>query len=60
MRRSKQAETTLGLWPFLQTFIPESKRDHIGDVTIQQVVAAMDASGRHSDWIGELRAKYGI
>ena len=26
----------------------------------QKVVAAITASGRHNDWIGEFRAKYGV
>ncbi|MGI6469363.1 MAG: PGN_0703 family putative restriction endonuclease [Syntrophomonadaceae bacterium] len=60
MRRSTHDGSTLGLWPFLQTFIPKSKRDRISAVTIQQVVAAITASGRHNDWIGEFRAKYGM
>ena len=60
MRQSKQGGTTLGLWPFLQSFIPDSKRDRIGAVTIQKVVAAISASGRHNDWIDEFRAKYGM
>lgn len=60
MRQSKQGGTTLGLWPFLQSFIPECKRDRIGAVTIQKVVAAITASGRHNDWIAEFKAKYGV
>ena len=49
-----------GLWPFLVESIPPNLRARVGRVTIQSVVAAIDESGRHDDWINEFRAKHGM
>ncbi|HOD08042.1 MAG TPA: hypothetical protein PKG98_08100 [Myxococcota bacterium] len=49
-----------GLWPFLVESIPQHLRSRVGRVTMQSVVDAIDESGRHADWVGEFRAKYGV
>lgn len=49
-----------GLWPFLVESIPPNLRDRVGRITMQDVVQAIQESGRHEDWIGEFRAKYGL
>ena len=49
-----------GLWPFLMQFVPEHHRDNTGRITIQQVVRAVESSGRHNDWIDDFKDKYGI
>lgn len=49
-----------GLMPFLTQFVPEQHRHRVRSLTIQQVVMAIEESGRHYDWIGEFRQKYGI
>jgi len=49
-----------GLWPFLIKSIPAEHTADIGRITIQQLVNAIDESGRHNDWINEFKLKYGI
>ncbi len=49
-----------GLVPFLTEFVPEQHRGHVRAVTIQQVTAEIERSGRHDDWIGEFKRKYGL
>jgi POLQ-like helicase len=49
-----------GLWPSLMKTIPDEFRDRFGKVTIQQVASAVEKSGRHGDWIGEFKKKYGL
>jgi POLQ-like helicase len=48
-----------GLMPFVSWFVPDSLRDRVATVTIQQVVAAVKASNRH-EWIEEFERKYGL
>ena len=48
------------LWPFLMESVPEEHASSVGRVTIQQLVSAIDESGRHYDWIDEFKQKYGI
>jgi len=48
-----------GLMPLLISFVPEQFRKSIGHISIQDVVQAIKASGRH-DWIDEFKLKYGI
>jgi hypothetical protein len=48
-----------GLMPFLLSLLPSSARDCVASVTIQQVVAAITASGRH-EWVSEYERKYGL
>lgn len=46
--------------PRLLAQLPTQLRSRIAAITVQQVVAAIRASGRHNDWIGEFEAKYGL
>lgn len=48
-----------GLMPFLLSLTPPSVRDRVATVTIQQVVAAIKASGRR-EGIDEFERKYGL
>jgi len=49
-----------GLMPFLTSLLPASLQSRVTYVTIQQVVDAIERSGRHDEWIGEFRKKYGM
>lgn len=49
-----------GLWPFLYEAIPHSLRNRVGRLTIQSLVDEIQKSGRHDDWIGEFKKKYGM
>lgn len=49
-----------GLWTFLIQAIPEEHRPSFARLTIQQVVEAIDNSGRHTDWLNTFRTKYGL
>jgi hypothetical protein len=40
--------------------LPPHLRGRVATITVQQVVAAIRASGRHDDWIGAFEAKYGL
>lgn len=51
---------TRGLFPFLISFVPEEHRDRIRLVTVQDLLKSIQDSGRHNDWLGEFRSKYGI
>ena len=48
-----------GLMDFLLGIVPEPVRPQIAGITIQQVVEAIKASGRHP-WIAEFESKYGL
>lgn len=48
-----------GLMPFLLRFVPQSLRQHIGMISIQEVVQAIESSSRH-EWIEQFRLKYGM
>jgi hypothetical protein len=43
----------------LLEFVPEKVRPQLKAITVQEVVAAIKASGRHP-WIGEFERKYGL
>ncbi len=49
-----------GLWPFLMESIPPEYAPRIERVTIQQIVKAIDESGRHHEWIDDFKLKYGL
>ncbi len=49
-----------GLWLFLLKAVPERHLPSIKRLTIRRVVAAIEAQGRHEDWIGTFKLKYGI
>lgn len=57
--RSDGPQGKRGLMPFLLLLVPHSLHDHVANVSIQQVVAAIKASGRH-EWIKEFEQKYGL
>lgn len=57
--RSEESEPC-GLWSLLSKSIPKNSQCKIGRLTIQDVVKAIQESGRHEDWIGEFKKKYGI
>lgn len=48
-----------GLMAYLLRFVPDPMRHRIATVTIQEVVAAIKAWGRHT-WITEFERKYGM
>jgi hypothetical protein len=48
-----------GLMPFLLSLLPVSARARVAAVSIQQLVAAIRASGRHG-WVDEFERKYGL
>jgi hypothetical protein len=48
-----------GLMAYLLTLLPESVRDRIARVSIQQVVSAIKSTGRHP-WVAEFERKYGL
>lgn len=50
----------LGLWSFLKESVSPKYADRIGRITIQQLANAIEDSGKHKDWIGEFKQKYGI
>jgi POLQ-like helicase len=60
LRQGKNGAVTTGLWPLLLELSPAPMRSRLHPVTIQQVVAAIQASGRHQDWIAQFKKKYGI
>lgn len=43
----------------LMSYVPEAARARVIAVTVQEVVAAIKASGRHG-WIAEFEEKYGL
>jgi POLQ-like helicase len=49
-----------GLMPFLLSFLPEEYVSQVGQASIQDVVKAIETSGRHDDWVGKFKSKYGI
>lgn len=59
VKKSKTGEE-FGLWPFLMDSVPVEHAAKIGKVTMQQIVLAINESGRHEDWIDEFKLKYGI
>jgi hypothetical protein len=48
-----------GILPLLMEFVPESHHSQIRTVTVQQVVAAINTSGRHP-WVSESGLKHGL
>jgi POLQ-like helicase len=60
INRADSGEADRGLWPFLMQFVPEQQRRRLARISIQQVVSAIEESGRHDDWIGDFRVKYGL
>ncbi len=48
-----------GLFPFLKGFVPSELKNRIQMVTVQEVITAIDESGKHS-WIIDFQQKYGL
>ncbi len=48
-----------GLFPFLKGFVPSELKNRIQMVTVQEVITAIDESGKHS-WIIDFQQKYGM
>jgi hypothetical protein len=49
-----------GLLPFLTALVPEPLRDRVRAVSIQEIFAAIVASGQHKDWVGTFAQKYAL
>jgi hypothetical protein len=56
--RSK-VEPRRGVWEFLTRDLPDAVRARTRLITVQEIVAAIEASGRHP-WIGEFKRKYAL
>ncbi|RRR74065.1 MAG: hypothetical protein EI684_07765 [Candidatus Viridilinea halotolerans] len=50
----------LSLFPLLQTKLPEQMRSRVAAISVQDLVAAIRATGRHEDWLGLFMQKYGL
>lgn len=48
-----------GVMPFLTGLLPGRLRPFVSYVTVQELVAEIDASARH-EWLGEFKKKYGL
>ena len=49
-----------GLWPFLRESIPMNLQNRVAAISIQDVVDAIQKSGRHEDWIHAFKKKYAM
>ena len=49
-----------GLWPFLRESIPMNLQNKVAAISIQDVVDAIQKSGRHEDWIHAFKKKYAM
>lgn len=49
-----------GLVPVLLQLVPEEHRGRVVSVSVQQLVSAVQATGRHDDWLGEYCSKYAM
>lgn len=56
---SKDGTTCRGLMPFLIGLVPEKLRPRIVSITVQEVVKAIEDSGRYP-WVEEFKTKYGL
>ena len=54
------AASPRGLMPFLLTLLPEHLRASVVPISVQRLVRAIEQTGRHRDWVGEFRIKYGL
>lgn len=48
-----------GLMPLLLKYVPKRLRTRVGQMSIQNVVRAIELSGRH-EWIAQFKLKYGM
>ncbi len=49
-----------GTYTFLTSLLPESLKDRVKSVTIQEVFEEIRKSSNHQDWTDEFAAKYGL
>ena len=49
-----------GIMPFVMQFVPDGLCGRIASLSMQSLARHIEDSGRHSDWIGEFRQKYGL
>jgi POLQ-like helicase len=49
-----------GLWNELRDTVPHKYHERLAMLTMQQVVRAVKATGRHDDWITEFMRKYAL
>lgn len=54
------AECHIVLLPQLVVQLPSYRKGRVTTITVQQLVAAIRASGRYDNWIGASEAKYGL
>ena len=58
--KSDKNNNVAGLWDFLIDSVPSEHKNKIARITIQEVAAEIENSGRHNDWIYEFKSKYGL
>lgn len=52
--------TNRGLMPLLMQFVPIEYQNRIAAISVQEIVGAIRASGRHRHWIEDFAVKYGL
>lgn len=55
-----QHSDSRGLIPFMQRFLPSHLQERIVVLFVQDVLESIGKTGRHNDWVGEFRDKYGL
>ncbi|MEI7946010.1 MAG: hypothetical protein WCJ02_04910 [bacterium] len=60
VQRDAQGNLTGGICKHLSDALPRHIWTRVGGITVQGLVRAIEASGRHGDWIQEFKDKYGI
>jgi hypothetical protein len=49
-----------GVLSLLRALVPAPLRARIGQIRVQQLLAALEATNRHGDWLGDFRQKYAL
>jgi hypothetical protein len=49
-----------GIMPFVMQFVPDRLRSRVASLSMQTLAKYIADSGRHADWIGDFRQKYGL
>jgi len=49
-----------GIMPFVMQFVPDRLGNRIASLSMQTLAKCIADSGRHADWIGDFRQKYGL
>jgi hypothetical protein len=60
VKQGSTGASPYGLWTFLLAQAPPAMARQLHAVTIQKVVAAIETSPTHQDWIGIFKEKYGM